>query len=308
MTSLDLFTFTWRELTDVKGTKPSPRDKFGFWVHGQKIIYFGGFGHPPENWNTTIGEFRFEDFPHSWGKSTGWNNHLFILDTVALRWYQPKTTGECPSPRAAFSTSQISDNCFLFGGRFQVQRRNDLFMLNTKSFHWTEIKPLGVPPCGRSWHIMENASENHLFVYGGFDNEGNALKDTWLYDIAGSTWIELKNVVKHSETYSPRMWHTACKTDSPGEVVIFGGCVNSIIGRDSTSHTNQISVFRFSPLSLRRQCLDYIMKNIGSYCKHGSLVMDLPHSLRRDIRQRCSALGLHSPTGHGKLISNCQVM
>ena len=306
MTSLDLGTFTWNELSNVKGTRPSPRDKFGCWVNGQKIIYFGGFGHPPDNWNGIIGDFCFEDLPNAWSKSTGWNNHLFTLDTSILRWDQPKTTGETPSPRAAFSTSQIGDMCFLFGGRFQVQRRNDLFVLDSKSFNWTKLEPFGIPPCGRSWHIMENVSDNHLFIYGGFDNEGIALKDTWVYKISENTWVELKHVVKHSETYAPRMWHTACKTNSPGEVVIFGGCLTSIIGRDHATHTNQISVFHFTPLSLKRQCLDFIMKNIGSYGM--DLLMGLPHPLWREIKQRSLALGLRSPNGHGKLISSCQVM
>ena len=227
-----------------------------------------------------------------------------------MRWSQPKSSGQVPSPRAAFSTSQIQDKCFLFGGRFQAERRNDLFVLDSKSFFWTKLNPIGVPPCGRSWHVMQKVSNEHLFIYGGFDNTGVALKDTWLYKITDDAWVELKNIVKHSESYAPRMWHTACKTDSPGEVLIFGGCITSIIGRDhathtNQTHTNQISVFHFSPLSLKRQCLDYVMKNI---CNYTNSLMDLPHNLRRDIRQRSFALGLRSPNGHGKLISSCQVM
>jgi len=307
LSSLDLTTFTWKDLNDkTSGVTPSSRDKFGCWIDGQNIIYFGGFGHPPENWSKVKGDFCFEEFPLAWSHGTGWNNHLHILDTSVLKWSQPKGSGSVPSPRAAFSISQIGRKCFLFGGRFKEHRRNDLYVLDSKSFHWTQLEPIGDSPSGRSWHVMENVSNNHLFIYGGFDNEGNALKDTWIYNISQNTWSELKTASKNLDIFAPRMWHTACKTDSPGEVLIFGGCINSIVDVvDRAKHTNTVSVFRFSPLSLRRQCLDFIMSNIVKYSGN---VMELPQSLRRDIRHRSLALGLRSPNGHGKLISNCQMM
>lgn len=35
-----------------------------------------------------------------------------------------------------------------------------------------------------------------------------------------------------------RMWHTACCTSLSGEVVIFGGCTSSVLGRDPVMSVN----------------------------------------------------------------------
>jgi len=303
---MDLSTFIWRDLSnECSGQIPSPRDKLGCWVDGRKIIYFGGFGQPPENMNRVRGDFSFESFPHAYESGIGWNNQLYVFNSSSRKWSQPKSTGSVPCPRAAFATAQISNKCFLFGGRYKDQRRNDLYVLDSKTFFWKLIEIPGEGPCGRSWHAMETISNNHLFVYGGFDNTDHTLKDTWIFDIQESVWSELENSTKHLDIFAPRMWHTACKTDSPGEVVIFGGCIDSIIGIDHSKHTNTVATFRFSPLSLKRQCLDFIMANIGRY---SNSVLNLPQSLQRNIHHRSVALGLRSPNGHGKLVSNCQVM
>lgn len=304
---LDLATFVWKDLSnEVKGTRPSLRDKFGCWVGRNRVIYFGGFGHPPDNINKVKGEFCYEELPNTYSTGFGWNNHLFVLKFgEQLKWKQPICTGARPCPRAAFATAQIRNMCYLFGGRFKDERKNDLYRLDAETFRWEQLKPTGMLPCGRSWQVLEAVSDQHLFVYGGFDNDGSALKDTWIYDISKNMWCELPSVSNHLEFIAPRMWHTSCSTDSPGEVLIFGGCVNSVIGEEHTIHTNTVAIFRFSPLSLQRLSLDYIMQNIG---RHSNTIENLPRTLQRRIHHRSQALGLSPLNGHGKLINNCQIM
>ena len=303
----DLKTFTWFDLTDKsEGQVPSARDKFGSWMTKDKIVYFGGFGLPPDNVSKVTGEFCFEEFPHTWSRGFGWNNHLHVLDcSEVLRWSQPSISGDIPCPRAAFATAQLGNNAFMFGGRYKDERRNDLYCLNLNTFSWKTIKTPPIAPCGRSWHVMTKASDNHLFVYGGFDNLGVSLKDTWIYNIEQNIWHELENASSHLGYFAPRMWHTACHTDAPGEIVIFGGCSNSIIGTEHTVHTNILTIFRFSPLPLQRLCLDYAMLNFSRYCPY---LDHLPRSLQRNIGQRCHALGLNRSNGHGKLVNHCSVM
>lgn len=305
--SLDLRNFVWKNLSaDIHGNPPSLRDKFGCWTYRNKIIYFGGFGHPPDNLNKVKGEFCFEELPNTYCKGFGWNNHVFVLKFGEhLTWRQPTCTGDVPCPRAAFSTTQLKQWCFLFGGRFKDERKNDLFCFDANTFVWKQLKSFGNIPCGRSWQILEVISENHLFMYGGFDNGGGALKDTWLYNIEQNMWLELPGASHHLQLVAPRMWHASCTTDSAGEVIIFGGCVNSVIGEDHTIHTNVISVFRHSPLSLKRLSLDYIVQNIGRY---SNAMKHLPRSLQRSLHHRSLALGLNLQSGHGKLINNCQIM
>ncbi|XP_057296907.1 kelch domain-containing protein 2-like isoform X1 [Hydractinia symbiolongicarpus] len=306
--SLDLKTFTWYDLTEsTKGRRPSPRDKFGCWTIGNQIVYFGGFGFPPDNLHKVKGDFCFEEFPQGYSRGFGWNNHLFSLEcSENLKWKQPTCIGRRPRPRAAFAATQIGTKGYLFGGRFKDERRDDLFCLDLETFEWQELITLtnAIPP-GRSWHVMAKASDQHLFVYGGFSTDGDALKDTWLYNTENNEWTELENASNHLGCFAPRLWHTACATDTPGEILIFGGCSNSVLGSESTIHANNVAVFRFSPVSLRRLCIDYIVSNVSLYHEY---VKSLPKSLQRNIYQRCHALGLDATIGHGQLVSKCSLL
>ena len=303
--SLDLKTLTWCDCTEkVKGFRPSSRDKFGCWKFKQKIIYFGGFGHPPLS-SRTKGEFYFEELPDVYSRGFGWNNQVHVLDcSDVLVWNQPDCKGDTPCPRAAFAVSQIGSTGYLFGGRFKDDRRNDLYSIDLETYIWKRIKIANIAPCGRSWHVMVPVSDKHLFVYGGLDSFGTALKDVWIFNIENSDWIELENATNYLACFAPRLWHTACHTDWPGEIVIFGGCSNSVFGTDLAIHTNIVAVFRFSPLPLRRLCLDTVMQNFEKHC---DLIEGLPRSLQRNINYRCHALGLHCCKAHGKLVNTCQI-
>lgn len=303
--ALDLDTFTWIDLSmRTRGDQPSARDKFGCWIKYHKIIYFGGFGYPPENVSNVKGEFTFEEFAYGYSVGHGWNNHMYVLNTAKLKWTQPKYSGDIPCPRAAFATTQIGCKGFLFGGRYQDERKNDLYMLDLHSFKWTHLASKEMQPIGRSWHIMKAISKSHLFVYGGFDNIGQALQDVWIYNVQKKEWHELENCSSNLGYFAPRLWHTACNTDSTGELIIFGGCSNSIINDEHTHHTNTIAVFQFSPLKLQRICLDYLLKHFQKYYHSFE---DLPRSLQRHIYLRSTAMGLNID-GHGKLVNRCAVM
>ena len=304
---LDLKTFTWADLSDeTAGEKPSGRDKLGSWVKYNKIIYFGGFGCPPENSLKVSGEFTYEDFSSGNSHGCGWNNHLFSLDTVKMQWKQPKCSGDIPCPRAAFASAQIGMKGYLFGGRYKDERRNDLYMIDLHSYKWRFIEPKGkIYPCGRSWNIMASVSDKHLFIYGGFDNVGVALRDVWLFHLDQETWSEIPNASTQLGCFAPRLWHTSCATDMPGEIVIFGGCSNFIIESERTVHTNTIAIYRFSPQKLQRLCIDYIMQHSERYLPFTKM---LPRSIQRDIDIRCHALGLNNGSGLGRLVNNCTVM
>jgi hypothetical protein len=305
--SLDLSTLEWRDcVEDEEGFRPSPRDKFGCWKHNRTIVYFGGFGNPPHS-SVTKGEFYFEELPDNYSRGFGWNNQLYTLEVGdKLTWSQPDVSGDIPCPRAAFAYTQIGNRGYLLGGRFRDDRRNDMYSIDLDTYTWTHVKSPPLAPCGRSWHIMVPVSEQHLFIYGGLDSQGSALKDVWVFDNIQEIWGELPNATNFLGCFAPRLWHTACPTDAAGEIIIFGGCSNSVFGSEQAMHTNTIATFRYSPLSLQRLCLDMIMRN---YEKYQGAVDCLPRPLQRRITYRCNALGLNGSKGHGKLVNNtCQVM
>ena len=300
---LDLNSLTWYELTEqVLGDGPSAKDKLCCWKIDSQIIYFGGFGSPPNNISQMKGEFYFEEFPQGFSRGFGWNNHLHILECgEVLEWKEPSCIGSRPSPRAAASASQIGHKGYLFGGRFKDERRNDLFSLDLRTYEWNEISVFSIKPCGRSWHVMVPLSDKYLFVYGGFDNNGNALKDVWLFNCENEVWNEIENASSSlGALNAPRMWHTACNTDQSGEVIIFGGCSNSILSNEPSLHTNSVTFFRFSALSLQKLCIDYIIQHYNIYRKSIEL---LPKMLRGYISCRIMR---NNP--HGKLIKNCTYM
>ncbi|XP_065674242.1 kelch domain-containing protein 2 [Hydra vulgaris] len=302
---LDLTSLTWSELTEqVQGDGPSAKDKMCSWKIDNKIIYFGGFGAPPNNISQMKGEFYFEEFPQGFCRGFGWNNHLHILECGdVLEWKEPSCVGNRPSPRAAASSSQLGYRGYLFGGRFKEERRNDLFTLDLRTYEWTEIIIFSQKPHGRSWHAMAPISDNHLFVYGGFDNNGNALKDVWIFNCENKTWNEKENATSSfGVALAPRMWHTACNTDQPGEIIVFGGCSNSILSYETCLHTNSVAFFRFSPLSLQKMCTDYIIQHYNIYRKSIEL---LPKMLRWAIDYRYR-MTRNNP--RGKLVKNCTSM
>ena len=312
--SLNLKNLTFKNHTDsIKGQSPARKDKLCCWSYKNKLILFGGFGEAPE-FSSNSSDFVFEVF-----NSLCWNNELAVLDCTDhenLKWEWPGKQGDFPCPRAAHACTQIGGMGYMFGGRFKDDRRNDLYSLDLETYKWKLLHPAIVEagdgqwthtsvPCGRSWHVLAAASDHHLFLYGGFDTMGQALNDTWIYDLKSAIWSRLENAALHLGLASTRMWHTACPTDTPGHIVIFGGCENSLLTAAPIIHSNMISVFHFSPLSLQRLCLDAVMCNYG-LCK--GYLHFLPRSLQIKISHRSHALGFNNDGEHGKLINSCAVM
>ena len=265
---LDMASLTWRQVPQQQTDNhdylpPSPRDKFGCWVWKNRIFVFGGFGDVPWQYPDS---FETDDL----GGMIGWNNELHCLDCNSVGggnsgdmvepwWSLCKPTGTLPTPRAAFAATQIAHHAYVFGGRFRDGRRNDMFRLDLDNLVWEEIimeKPI---PRGRSWHTMTALSERHLFVYGGMDTSSHTLHDVWVYDVGANSWKEIANGAQLLGEHRRRVWHTACSTDTPGELVVFGGSSCRKFGESSQEpecQTNEVAFFRFSAFPLKRLCTE----------------------------------------------------
>ena len=265
---LNLLTKTWKNRSnDTSGEKPSRRNKFGCWVKDNEIIYFGGYGHPPANPLIVSGDFTFRISSREIDGDIdgfGWNNHIFSLDTVNMQWKQPKCSGDIPCPRAAFASAQIGVRGYLFGGRYKDERRNDLYMIDLQCYKWIAVQPRSkIRPQARSWTVLTPVNDEHLFLYGGLDNDDCELKDIWLFSIKQESWIELPNLSEKLGCFSRRVWHSANATNTPGEVIVFGGSSNfKDVETNKNSEdveTNKLAIFHFVPPKLKTLCIDHVL-------------------------------------------------
>ncbi|CAH8862999.1 unnamed protein product [Trichobilharzia szidati] len=183
---------------------PSPRDKLcmEYW-HG-KLYAFGGYGPnfmPSSTWPNDLFHWPYLHDPNdtsNWimcDANGGWNSQLLVYDLQKNSWElikQSNMTGSFPSPRAAHSSTILSNHgwMIIFGGRgptsnhrqeqlhqfndFDMGRLNDMYCLDLNIMQWTRIlTPLDIPylgrnclltpppqvstsiwPCGRSWMGM----------------------------------------------------------------------------------------------------------------------------------------------------------
>ncbi|XP_068752608.1 kelch domain-containing protein 2-like isoform X1 [Montipora capricornis] len=281
---LNLRTFKWKDLTNqIKGNPPSERDKLSCWTHHDSIVYFGGYGTAPDptavdqfNGYFTLNTNSEEEYLPA---TRGWNNHLYLLDTNDLTWSQPKTKGTAPTPRAAQAAAKLGNVAYIFGGRHMEQRWNDLHSLNLDFFEWSDrISTTGSVPQGRTWHTLSAVSDRHLFLYGGFSNEEDALGDSYILDTSTMMWFQLQ-VPSFQSVPMTRMWHTACRTTVPGEVVIYGGCTSSVLGEEP-GHTSSVLIFRFTPQPLNRLCADAVVKYYSSLQKQ---LATLPKNILKSL-------------------------
>ncbi len=286
---LNLNTYEWQNLTEqglIEGPIPSERDKFGSWVHGNQIIYFGGFGAPLTPDNGSNGEFCNAELVQP---TTGWNNCVCVLDLSdpdRFKWTYPEVKGNKPLPRAAHACTKIGNRGYVFGGRWKTKRLNDMHWLDLDTFEWHTIEYKSNAPCGRSWHSINKLSNESILLYAGLDTNGNPLSDMWVFNIRESTWKEIENVHSRLGEFAPRMWHTAVNTNEEGEVIIFGGCTNSVLIQDVKNHCNMVTVFRANPLSLKHQCIEHVIEYWHILKDYLNL---MPYSIQKTIENHLAS-------------------
>ncbi|NP_001279679.1 kelch domain-containing protein 2 [Callorhinchus milii] len=244
----------WEKIKEFRGVPPTPKDKLGYWVYNNKLIFFGGYGYAPRG--QYHGTFEFDESSF-WNAShpRGWNNHVHFIDLETFTWNQPITKGKPPTPRAAHACATIGNRGYVFGGRYQDARTNDLYFLDLDTWEWNEVaqSPDQIPT-GRSWHSLTPVSTDHLFLFGGFTTDKHPLSDAWIYSVSRNEWLR----VDHSYADRPRLWHSACTSDE-GEVVVFGGCANNLLAHHQAAHSNDILIFSVQPKSLVRLCLEAVI-------------------------------------------------
>ncbi|XP_054455205.1 kelch domain-containing protein 1-like [Anoplopoma fimbria] len=296
MFSVDLTeqSYSWKKVTDTKGTTPSPRNKHSCWVHRGRLIFFGGYGYKTvgdvrniSRSNFVVEEMSWTEIGSALFRCWGWNNEVNVFDTHTATWSTPETQGPAPTPRGCHASAILGNKGYISGSMEKAEL--DMFCLDLETWTWTQfdVSPSCVP-LGRSMFTMTPTSDHTLFIYGGLGMDGNTLNDAWQIDTQKIEWNKMPNPHKDK----PRVCHTAC-LGSDNDVVVFGGsslmCFLmdsvTILRAPSQNHCKDVFVFQTQPYSLSRLCEDLIGRNPERFGKH---LNGLPSKLHKKINKRIS--------------------
>ncbi|XP_008312206.1 kelch domain-containing protein 1-like [Cynoglossus semilaevis] len=303
MYSVDLSesTLSWKKMTDNKGTTPSPRNKHSCWVHGDRLIFFGGYGCKTigEVRNTSSSSFVVEEM--SWTtigdtlfRCWGWNNEVNVFDTHTASWSLPETQGLAPAPRGCHASALLGNKGYISGGVETVEL--DMFSLDLETWTWTKFDiPMSCSPMGRSMHTMTAIADHSLLVYGGLGTDGSTLNDAWQFNTLRKERIRMT----HPHMDKPRVCHTA-SVGSDSDIVVFGGSSNlcilidtvAVLRAPSQHHCSDIIIFQTQPYSLSRLCEDFVGKNPGLFVIQLNW---LPSKLRSRVDKRVAFYSSMTP-------------
>ena len=89
-------------------------------------------------------------------------------------------------------------------------------------------------------------------------------------------------------SFSRRLWHSANTTNTPGEVIAFGGSSNFFKNPSGTIETNKVVIFCFAPPKLQTLCIDNLLGILkdDSADKWMPDIIRLPRGLIYDISRR----------------------
>lgn len=164
--------------------------------------------------------------------------HAFVASAQSgddFNWTELTTSGVSPEGRAAHTMVALSDSAtFVFGG-FNDGSFGDSWHL-TASGHeatWTQLTASDDAPAARATHAMVALSDSEVLLFGGRDDNGDELNDTWQATVSDGTvaWTQL---AASGDAPGARYRHTMVVLSS-GAVVLFGGQYggSSVIFSDS---------------------------------------------------------------------------
>ncbi len=208
---------TWTAVPATYGAPPSART--GALVVAddahQRFLVFGG-------WTQTAGS-NLADL-----------TALLYPDSLnpSPRWQALTTSGAIPGRHATVGVvDTVGNQLLVFGGATNTSDyANDLWSLNLSTLQWTSLTPVNVGPVVRNSHVaVLDAVNRRMVVFGGIIQSGNAVNDTWLYDIAENVWTQAAG----DSAPSPRSACAAGSDDVGGGMLIAMGGNNTAVLHDT---------------------------------------------------------------------------
>ncbi|MDJ0868022.1 MAG: kelch repeat-containing protein [Myxococcota bacterium] len=129
---------------------------------------------------------------------------------------------EPPRPRRdhAMAAHRERGGIVLFGGLLTVPGDGPVASRETLVFdgaEWQRPEPPNAPPPRHGHAMAEDRASGLVVLFGGRDESGEELGDTWVWD--GDDWRELSS----KENPRPRAQHAMAYDPDSGEIVLFGG-------------------------------------------------------------------------------------
>ncbi|XP_006819625.1 uncharacterized protein LOC102801532 [Saccoglossus kowalevskii] len=123
---------------------PSPRTNHASIWYENKFVVYGG---------NSVSKYECLD-------------DLWVLDTTAMTWTRPQTSGSAPGPRCHHTMTLVGNKAFLFGGWTGKRRCNFLHSLDIDSWTWDDLtaKMSAVDP--HSSHAATPIDANTLLTVG----------------------------------------------------------------------------------------------------------------------------------------------
>ncbi|MHA2116965.1 MAG: Kelch repeat-containing protein, partial [Candidatus Thorarchaeota archaeon] len=156
--------------------------------------------------------------------TTGYYDDTWAYDIESDTWTQMSPTVS-PEPRyfPAMAYDEESDRVILFGGRpedyFSQRNIGDTWAYDFNTDTWDELIPknsTAIRPDDRRAHSMVYDSlADKMVMFGGSNDDDNALRDTWLYDYNSNNWTQASPANRPSTRLRHRMVY-----DSESDVVL----------------------------------------------------------------------------------------
>ncbi|CAK9099133.1 unnamed protein product [Durusdinium trenchii] len=90
-------------------------------------------------------------------------------------------SGAPPAPRGGHTATLVGSDIFVIGGANSQATLGDVYRLDLVRKRWTKLEqPAGLKLSNRTSHAAVATTAGRLFLFGGYDAEGNFLNDLWV--------------------------------------------------------------------------------------------------------------------------------
>ncbi|MBI5359259.1 MAG: hypothetical protein HZA48_01595 [Planctomycetes bacterium] len=138
------------------------------------------------------------------------------------------------------------DVIIMIGGETDAAFLDEIFKYDPFIDEWSVVTNPATRPSARSRFGMAYSSlMNGIFIFGGIDIAGQALDDTWVYNITENTWTQLLSSASPSARYGHGMSYIATQD----VLILFGGTSDGATMLDDTWYFDiaEVSWVQMSP-------------------------------------------------------------
>ena len=174
----------------------------------------------------------------------GGTNHTGAYYDDTQRWdgnsWSPQGLSVQPSPRSdhkmVYDTAR--NRIVLFGGYGPNGSLGDTWEYDptNATSPWAQIATTGAPPSRHAHGMAYEARRQRTVVFGGSDQNGLFLDDTWIYRGSSQGWTQLNTVYTPAKRWNPVMDYDAGR----GMVVVGGGYGYPQCGNYCATHLDDL--------------------------------------------------------------------